>query len=175
MILFIICVFFITNIDNFEVLKNNYRNLSTLAHSDKKVKAILNSKEDYPSELLDMLSRNPDMADFVLEYSKKKGKIYSDNIGSVKKGEFPLLLQYDKRWGYGIYGDNVIAVNGCGPTVIAMALAGLTGDNKITPYIVAKYAYENGYYTEYGTSWYLMTEGVKKYGILSENGFMSSF
>ena len=84
----------------------------------------------------------------------------------VKKGEFSLLLQYDTRWGYGKYGDSVIAISGCGPTVISMVIAGLTGNNSITPYDVAKYSEENGYYDLLaGTSWSLFREGVLEYGI----------
>ena len=40
-----------------------------------------------------MLSRNPDMLDFVEGYPEKKGQVFADTIGHVKKGEFPLLLQ----------------------------------------------------------------------------------
>ncbi len=48
----------------------------------------------------------------------------------------------------------MIAVNGCRPTAVAMVAAGLTGDNTITPYRVAQFAAENGYYAgDAGTSW----------------------
>ena len=81
-------------------------------------------------------------------------------------GVIPHLLQWDERWGYQIYGDNLIAVNGCGPTVISMVAAGLTGDNTVTPYKVAKFAEQNGYYEgDAGTSWALMTEGAAQFGI----------
>ena len=92
-----------------------------------------------------MLSRNPDMLDFVEGYPEKKGQVFADSIGDVKKGEYPLLLQWDERWGYGDYGTSCVAVSGCAPTVISMAVAGLTGEDSITPYTVASYAQENGY------------------------------
>lgn len=84
-------------------------------------------------------------------------------------GEIPHFLQWDERWGYQIYGDNLMAVNGCGPTVLSMVAAGLTGDSTVTPYKVAKFAEENGYYAgEAGTSWSLMTEGARQFGIHGE-------
>lgn len=46
----------------------------------------------------------------------------ADTIGEVAAGEIPLLLQWDERWGYSVYGDNMIAVNGCGPTAVAMVV-----------------------------------------------------
>ncbi len=47
----------------------------------------------------------------------------ADTIGEVAAGEIPLLLQWDERWGYSVYGDNMIAVNGCGPTAVAMVVS----------------------------------------------------
>lgn len=47
-----------------------------------------------------------------------------------------------------------------------MVIAGLTGKNNITPYDIAKYSEEEGYYlTGTGTSWDLMTLGIKYFGI----------
>ncbi len=101
-------------------------------------------------------------------YPEKKGQVFADTIGHVKKGEFPLLLQWDERWGYGNYGNNCIAVNGCAPTVISMVVAGLTGDNSITPYTVAQFADENGYYVPgSGSSWSLISEGIGQFGLSS--------
>lgn len=138
--------------------------LELLSSQDRKIAKIMKHKEEYPPILLEMLSRNLDMTDYVSGYLDKKGQVFSDDIGRVTKGKFPLLLQYDAGWGYGMYGDEVIAVNGCGPTSLAMVIAGLTGRNDITPYDVATYAYQNGHYAG-GTSWSLFTQGVNNYGI----------
>lgn len=140
--------------------------LKEMAKSDSRINKILENYNKYHEVLLEMLSRNSDMTDYVVNYLDKKGTVTTDNIGKVKKGDFPLLLQYDERWGYGVYGDSVIAISGCGPTVISMVIAGLTGDNSITPYDVAKYSEESGYYDpSAGTSWSLFTEDVSEYGI----------
>lgn len=143
--------------------------LTEMSKEDSRINKIIKNIDAYPSELLEMLSRNPDMTDYALDYLNKKGEVTSDNIGEVIKGKFPLLLQYDERWGYGIYGDNVIAINGCGPTVLTMVIAGLTGRNDITPYDIAAFSEREGYYLEEGTSWLLFTEGIKQYGITGEN------
>ena len=100
-------------------------------------------------------------------------KIRSANFRQ-ENGKIPLLLQWDERWGYGIYVDNMIAVNGCGPTAVAMVASGLTGDDSITPYRVAQSAAEQGYYEDgVGTSWQFMTEGVQQYGIYGEEMALS--
>ncbi len=161
------------NIDNDKVSKQENSittteadeiNLNHLAKSNQNIAIIMKNKDKYPQILLEMLSRNLDMTDYVLGYEENKGQVYSNKIGSVMKGEYPLLLQYDKRWGYAMYGDDTIAINGCGPTSIAIIIAGLTGINGITPYDVATYSYNNGYYQS-GTSWSFFTEGVKYFGI----------
>ena len=74
--------------------------LQTLKKQEPKIQDIIDHFQEYPSELLEMLSKNLDMLDFVLEYPNKKGEVFSDTIGDVKLGTYPLLLQYDPRWGY---------------------------------------------------------------------------
>lgn len=124
---------------------------------------------DASDTLRELLENNPETADFIKNYPSMKDNPPAEDIGEVTKGVIPHLLQWDERWGYQIYGDNMIAVNGCGPTAISMVAAGLTGDGNITPYKVAKYAEEQGYYTgESGTSWSLMTDGAQQWGIRGE-------
>ena len=51
-----------------------------------------------------------------------------------------------------------------------MVMAGLTGKNTVTPYTIAKYAEENGYYvTGTGTSWELFNSGCREFGVEGEN------
>lgn len=116
------------------------KSLYELSKYDKRIIKIIENQEAYPTVLLEMLSRNVDLIDYVLDYNQMKNQVFTDNIGYVEKGVYPLLLQYDKRWGYGKYGNSTVAVNGCGPTSIAMIIAGLTGKNEFTPYDIATYA-----------------------------------
>ncbi len=148
--------------------------LEELSDDNAKMKFILENRDNIPHILLEMLSRNLDMTDYVFHYTDYKGQVFANDIGDVTKGEYPLLLQYDKRWGYGMYGEEVIAINGCGPTSLAMVIAGLTGENDITPYDVATYSYQNGYYAG-GTSWSLFTKGVSNYGIIGTELSLSKY
>ena len=144
----------------------------------KEGKEMYKAKEAYQSidktdenadALKDLLDKNPETWEFVKNYSKMKDASPADTIGEVAAGEIPLLLQWDERWGYSVYGDNMIAVNGCGPTAVAMVVSGLLCDPSVTPYKVAKFAEEQGYYAgESGTSWTLMSEGVQSFGIWGE-------
>lgn len=143
--------------------------LAVLALTNPKVREIMANKDQYPDQLVELLENNEETVDFVYDYPEKKDTAPADTVGDVTQGEIPLLLQWDERWGYAYYADDMIAVNGCGPTAIAMVAAGLTGDNTITPYKVAQFAAENGYYAgDAGTSWSLMTEGARRFGICGE-------
>lgn len=140
--------------------------LEAAAGDNPAYKTLLENMESYPKDLLELAVRNPETLDFVLGYPEKKGSAPADSIGEVSLGTVPFLLQWDERWGYMPYGDSVLAVSGCGPTALAMVAAGLTGDSSYTPYVVAKYAEENGYYVNgAGSSWALMSEGSAHFGL----------
>lgn len=155
--------------DEVSSVKNNkgtiQSRLNKLSKEDDRVNDIINNYNNYPEPLLDMLSRDIDLLDFVINYQDNKGKTYNGTI-KTKKDKIPLLLQWDERWGYAPYGENMIAISGCAPTALAMVAVGLTGDKTITPYKVAKYAEDNGFYIDgIGTSWSLMTIGSKAFKI----------
>lgn len=144
-------------------------NLAVMALVNPKVREIMANKDQYPEQLIELLKSNEETVDFVFDYLEKKDTTPADTVGEVVQGQIPLLLQWDKRWGYAFYADDMIAVNGCGPTAIAMVAAGLTGDNTVTPYKVAQFSAENGYYAgDSGTSWTLMTDGAQQFGIYGE-------
>ena len=103
--------------------------LAVMALVNPKVREIMANKERYPEQLIELLQNNEETADFVFDYPEKKDTAPADTVGEVVQGQVPLLLQWDERWGYAFYADDMIAVNGCGPTAIAMVAAGLTGDN----------------------------------------------
>lgn len=125
------------------------------------------SKEDYPESLLELLERNPETKQFVLDYPEKKeasGRI--DVSEEITKGEIPLFLQWDERWGYRQYGNDFMALNGCGPACLSMVRCGLSGSGKWNPYKVAKLLEEEGYYVKgEGTLWTSMTNGAEAIGL----------
>ena len=139
--------------------------LKEMAKKEPKINTILSNYNSYPEELMEALSRNMELTNFVLDYPENKGKVYSNTIGKFN-GSIPELYQWDERWGYGSYGKSNIAISGCGPTALAMVVAGLKKDNTITPYKVAKLSESKGYYIpNVGTTWDLITKGGEYYGL----------
>lgn len=120
-----------------------------------------------PEEIIELLDKNTETADFVEKYGELKDVPPADTVGELPEdGSLPHLLQWDTRWGYQLYGESYIAVSGCGPTCLSMVITGLTGDTSVTPYVLAKYAEENGYLVaEGGTYAAFMRDPVTKWGI----------
>ena len=140
--------------------------LVALVKKDSKATPILEHIEEYPVDLIHALSKNDELLDFVLDYPDKKDQEEDIEITeNIKEGTCPELIQWDERWGYLKYGDNIMAVNGCGPTCLSMVVMGLTGDKEQTPKAIADFSNENGYYFESGTSWELMMEGASQLGL----------
>ena len=143
--------------------------LLKLAENSPDIAIIYENKEAYPQALLTALANNPEMVEFV------KGYLTTEHIATggfseeELTAEFPLLLQWDKRWGYVDYGSNNIGVAGCGPTCLSMVILALTGNENATPDELAEYSEENGHYVKgAGTAWSLMTEGAEAYGLRAE-------
>lgn len=143
--------------------------LENLAETNPDIAAIYANREEYPEAMLIALANNLEILDFV------KGYLTTEHIaaGGFSEEEleekYPLLLQWDKRWGYVQYGNNNIGVAGCGPTCLSMVILALTGNEGATPDKVAAYSEENGYYVKgAGTAWSFMTEGAEVYGLWAE-------
>ncbi len=120
----------------------------------------------YPESLIELLERNPETENFVLQYPLYQPEDY-DLSDTGDGAGVPLLMQWDKRWGYEIYGSDMIAITGCGPTCLAMAGYYITGDGEtFDPAAVAAFSEKNGYYASgYGSSWTLISEGGVKLGL----------
>lgn len=124
----------------------------------------------YPEAVIALLSKNPETADFVANYGTKNSLPAAATIGEGDEitisGGIPQLLQWDERWGYSPYGTSIIAVSGCGPTCMAMVVSGLTGDNTITPAVMADYGTTHGYIDDdNNTYWAFMREACANWGI----------
>ncbi len=157
------------SLDGQTISSETLSQLRTLAKDQPQAKYILNNLGEYPASLLSLLGRNSETLDFVAGYPQHKDDTPADTVGEVTQGEFPLLMQWDMRWGYATYGDGLMALNGCGPTALSMVICGLTGDNTITPYTVAQYADSQGYYVDgVGTSWDLMRKGAEHFGLTAK-------
>lgn len=136
-----------------------------LAHRDSRAQAIVDAPEAYPPEYLDLLARNSETLEFVLGYPAHHGDTPAQSL-TKPLDTVPLLLQWDMRWGYQPYGESTVAVSGCAPACLSMAASYLTGDPTLTPYRVAQFAAEQGYYVPgQGTSWSLLSEGAPSLGV----------
>lgn len=125
---------------------------------------------EYSEELVELLEKNGETLDFVSGYPSREEYKNApiDLSGDFVSGEVPLLMQWDRRWGYDGYGDSMIGLAGCGPVCLDMAYLYFTGDTDMTPREMAQFAYDEGYYTEVGTSWSFWTEGAKLLGLDGE-------
>lgn len=118
----------------------------------------------YPKSLIELLERNPETEDFVLNYPFREEK--ETDLSGFDRDGVPLFLQWDPQWGYQKYGSDYLAITGCGPACLAMAGYYLTGDPSMNPADLAVFAQENGYYASgYGSSWTLISEGGGKLGL----------
>jgi len=119
----------------------------------------------YPKSLIDLLERNPETEEFVLNYPLRESSEI-DLSGYNRKEGVPLFLQWDPMWGYEKYGSDYLAVTGCGPTCLAMAGYYLTGSKNMNPKDLAAFAEDNGYYASgYGSSWTLISQGSSQLGL----------
>ena len=121
---------------------------------------------DYPDSMIQLLERNPETKTFVLEYPLKKNQQPEINLSEYTQADsVPLFLQWDQRWGYQCYGDDIAGITGCGPLCLSMTAYYLTGSEEYTPDKMLAYAAGNGYYASgYGSSWTLISEGAKNLG-----------
>ena len=123
--------------------------------------------ENYPDSLVDLLDRNPETKDFVLNYPAEFNKKHTiDLSGYADDAGVPLFMQWDTRWGYMEYGDDLVAMNGCGPVCLAMAGYYWNRSDAFSPDEMVRFAIEEGYCVPgNGTSWTLISEGAVKLGL----------
>ncbi len=164
--LILVLVVFIAFI-GFEHIQHTYSlELYMKSQDNKQLEYIYQHHQQYPEELINLAIKNEETIDFVKNYiNYKENPTIPTNIGELSH-EVPLLLQWDQRWGYLAYGNNCIALTGCGPTCLSMVISYLTQDNTITPYTIASYSLKHHYYLQgVGTKWELMTKAASHFGV----------
>lgn len=121
----------------------------------------------YPSGIIELLERNPETEAFVLNYPVEYGKTRLVDLSEYKDCDaVPLFMQWDQRWGYIPYGQDVTGITGCGPVCLSMAAYYLTGSEEMSPDNMIRFALDNGYCVPgNGSSWTLISEGGKKLGL----------
>ncbi len=125
------------------------------------------SVSEWPQEMIDLLRRNPETEEFVLNYPLLKNKNYNIDLSDYEHTtSVPHFLQWDERWGYAPYGDDNIGIAGCGPTCLSMVYVYLTGDTSMNPKAMAEFAADYGYCEpSNGSAWALIFEGGEILGL----------
>ncbi len=152
--------------------------LRTLYETYPQIETILLNMQDYPDWLLEHMIAQPETIDWVVEYpeymKKSEEEINQIALEPVDleqyemHGQIPIFYQWTSTWGYAKYGEEQIAIDGCGPTCLAMVAVGLTGDTSYTPKKVADISMEIGtYLPDTGTTWDLMEKGPAQMGFQS--------
>lgn len=141
--------------------------LRELARTNPEYEEICRQTDQYPDNLIGALCNNEEMLEYTKNYASTEKKVHGTLTARERnKKSIPLFMQWDARWGYAPYGDDVIALSGCGVTSFSMVLVGMTGNPEAAPNNVADYAMERGFYIPgVGTTWELMTEGAKHFGV----------
>lgn len=125
------------------------------------------NEEQYPLELLLSGAGNPEMTDYLYGYLTSDGSTDGHFTDEEQPEDFPLLLQWDIRWGYMPYGTNgTVGSSGCGPTCLSMAVFYLTGNRECTPDVITQYSLDEGHYIEgVGTAWALLDNYPTEFGL----------
>ena len=157
----------------FPFLKNSKEvenNLLENAKNSIEDQFILLQKENLPVAEQKLFANNKDSKQYILGYLLgKKSKIYEEGETVKLNRKYPYYVQWDRRWSYNKLGDINIAIGGCGPATVSMAISGLLNDNSITPDKIAKIADENGYFTDDGIKWSFFDFITKKYNLKTKN------
>ncbi len=169
-ILLIITDSIITNIRNNGTNENVSINSEADIIIDEFAKENGLQAEDYPEKMRELLNKNPETEEFVLNYPLKKDSDEDYSMDEYKNCKtVPHFLQWDMRWGYKEYAGELMALSGCGPVCLSMVAVYLTGDIKYNPEYIACFAEKEGYASQNnGTSWSLMSEGAQKLGLESK-------
>jgi hypothetical protein len=124
-------------------------------------------ESEYPQELVELLARNSECKQFVMEYSEKKNYDYKIDLSEYKGCKtVPLLMQWDQRWGYKMYGESMMAISGCGPACLSMVAIYLLNDTSMDPLWMARFSEDNGYCIPgKGSSWDLISKGAGRLGL----------
>ena len=146
--------------------KEPFIHLAKSTITSEKDKARINK---LPEILQDSVAKYPETKNEILKYFTWKSDPKNYNLtGVYKKGDIPRFIQWDSRWGFEPIGDSYIAHSACGPVAMSSVYIHFTGDNKMNPVEMSKWAVKEGYYyDDFGTSGYIFEEGAKKLGLKS--------
>ena len=132
-------------------------------------------EEDIAGTLLRFAQKYSEVWPYVEGYPEKHNLKHEIDLSEELEDGYPLIAQWDERWGYEEYGSSLLGVSGCGPTALSIVVCGLTHTDKWNPSVVADYATTHGDCVKgVGTSWTLMERGARDMGLLVEQGEVSA-
>lgn len=147
--------------------------LAELSETHELVKQVYENADAYSEDILKNLANNPEMAAFALGTLEADGSVTGGFTEAELEAEYPLLLQFDPRWGYFEYGEKELGNSGCAPTSLSMVMLYLTDLERVTPDKIAAYSTEQGHYVKgVGTAWKLLDEYPAIYGLSVEHPTM---
>ena len=98
------------------------KKLAGLSEKYPEFKSIYDNRNEYPQEIIKSLCNTPEMVEFVKGYLDADNKAKGGLTKKEKQAKIPLLIQWDKRWGYAPYGESDIGMAGCAPTCLSMVI-----------------------------------------------------
>ena len=131
----------------------------------------------WPQAMIELLERNPEAEEFVLNYPLLKDEYFEIDLSDCNyENEVPLFLQWDQRWGYTPYGSSNVGIAGCGPTCLSMVYVHLTGDTSMNPKAMAEFSTNYGYCVPgNGSDWALIHEGGEILGLNVEEVYLDEY
>ncbi len=129
-----------------EITDEMEEKLESMPANENDWSRLLFSLDQIPANYVSMALTDDDRLGFVLDYPDREAMQQAPSALDESLESIPLLIQWDGRWGYIPYGDQTIAIAGCGPTAMAMVLSWLNQDPSITPALLAQTADEHGLY-----------------------------
>ncbi len=131
---------------------------------------VIESSSAYTPALKELAKKNPDAVDYVYHYPEYKDKEFPIDLSKeATSEEVPLLMQWDKRWGYIPYGDGLVGYTGCGPTCLSMVALYFLDNPEFSPEYLTQFSTEQGYSVAgSGSSWELISVGSSMLGLSSK-------
>ena len=144
------------------------KNLFENTHYNLLGQLIYLQRDQLPDAEKKLYANNKDTKEYILGYlNGQQGTPFEYGETVELKRKYPYYVQWDRRWAYDALGGTNVAIGGCGPTVVAMALSGMLKDETITPKQISEIENANGYFTSLGTKWSFFDFIADKYNLKS--------
>ncbi len=153
---------FIIQIDNVNA------DLENFSYNNEKGKYIYENINNLPIPQRKLLANNKDTVEYIYGYLTGERVDFSYGESVTLNRKYPYYIQWDRRWAYNPLGATDVAIGGCGPVAVSMAIGGLLDDYKITPDVIVEIENAAGYFTPSGTSWDFFPYIANRYGLNSQ-------